>query len=103
IAFNLKNGVLIVERVKGGLYGGTVDLSGTIDGRKPALAIDFKGDAKGINLGEMLRSTSGTNVFGGKVRVTIDGQLNATGITLKGAGGTREHLRGSMVGGLQLS
>lgn len=103
IAFNLKNGVLIVERVKGGLYGGTVDLSGTIDGRKPALAIDFKGDAKGINLGEMLRGISGTNVFGGKVRVTVDGQLNATGITLKGAGSTREQLRGSMVGGLQLS
>ena len=103
IAFNLKNGLLIVERVKGGLYGGTVDLSGTIDGRKPALTIDFKGDAKGINLGEALRSTSGTNVFGGKVRVTVDGQLNATGITLKGAGSTREQLRGSMVGGLQLS
>jgi uncharacterized protein involved in outer membrane biogenesis len=103
IAFNLKNGLLIVERVKGGLYGGTVDLSGTIDGRKPALAIDFKGDAKGINVGEMLRSTSGTNVFGGKVRVTVDGQLNATGITLKGAGATREQLLGSMVGGTQLS
>src|SRR6185503_20341197 len=68
----------------------------------PALAIDFKGDAKGINLGEMLRGISGTNVFGGKVRVTIDGQLNATAITLKGAGGTREQLRGSMVGGAQL-
>ena len=102
IAFTLKDGLLTVEHVKGGLYGGAVDLSGTIDGRKPALAIDFKGDAKGINLGEALRSTSGTNVFGGKVRVTIDGQLNATGITVKGAGATREQLRGSMVGGLQL-
>ncbi|HEY4167972.1 MAG TPA: AsmA family protein [Reyranella sp.] len=102
IAFTLKDGLLTVQHVKGGLYGGTLDLSGTIDGRKPALAIDFKGDAKGINLGEALRSTSGTNVFGGRVRVTVDGQLNATGITLKGAGATREQLRGSMVGGLQL-
>jgi uncharacterized protein involved in outer membrane biogenesis len=102
IALTLKDGLLTLQHLKGGLYGGTVDLSGTIDGRRPALAIDFKGDAKGINLGELLRSTSGTNVFGGKVRVTVDGQLNATGITLKGAGATREQLRGSMVGGLQL-
>ncbi|MBS0524607.1 MAG: AsmA family protein [Proteobacteria bacterium] len=103
IALTLKDGLLTLQHLKGGLYGGAVDLSGTIDGRKPALAIDFKGDARGINLAEMLRSTSGTNVFGGKVRVTVDGQLNATGITLKGAGTTREQLRGSMVGGLQLS
>jgi uncharacterized protein involved in outer membrane biogenesis len=102
IAFTLKDGLLTLQHLKGGLYGGTIDLDGTIDARKPALAIDFKGDAKGISLGEALRSTSGTNVFGGKVRVTVDGQLNATGITLKGAGATREQLRGSMVGGLQL-
>lgn len=102
IAFTLKDGLLTLQHLKGGLYGGTIDLDGTIDGRKPELAIAFKGDAKGINLGEMLRSTSGTNVFGGKVRVTVDGQLNATGITLKGAGATREQLRGSMVGGMQL-
>ena len=103
IAFTLKDGLLTLDHVKGGLYGGAINLAGTIDARKPALAIDFKGDAKGINLGELLRGTSGSNVFGGRVRVTVDGQLNATGITLKGAGATREQLRGSMVGGLDLS
>jgi uncharacterized protein involved in outer membrane biogenesis len=102
IALTLKDGLLTVEHLKGGLHGGTLDLSGTIDARKPALAIDFKGDATGIPLGEMLRSTAGTNVFGGSVKVTVDGQLNATGITLKGAGSTREQLRGSMTGGAQL-
>ena len=102
IALTLKDGLLTVEHLKGGLHGGTLDLSGTIDARKPALAIDFKGDATGIPLGEMLRSTAGTNVFGGSVKVTVDGQLNATGITLKGAGSTREQLRDSMAGGAQL-
>jgi uncharacterized protein involved in outer membrane biogenesis len=103
IAFTLKDGLLALQHLKGGLYGGTLDLSGTIDGSKPAVAIDFKGDARGINLGEMLRGAAGTNVFGGKVRVTVDGQLNATGIALKGSGGTRAQLRSNMVGGLQLS
>jgi uncharacterized protein involved in outer membrane biogenesis len=103
IAFTLKDGVLTLDHVKSGLYGGSIDLSGTVDATKPALAIDFKGDAKGINLGEMLRGTSGTNVFGGRVQVAVNGQLNATGITLKGSGATREELRGSMVGGLDLS
>ena len=102
IALTLKDGLLTLQHLKGGLHGGTIDLSGTIDARKPALAIDFKGDATGIQLGEVLRSTSGTNVFGGSVKVTVDGQLNATAITLKGAGSTREQLRGSMVGGAQL-
>ncbi|MBN9086001.1 MAG: AsmA family protein [Reyranella sp.] len=102
IAVTLKDGLLTLQHLKGGLYGGAVDLSGTIDGRKPAVAIDFKGSATGINLGEMLRATSGTNVFGGQVKVTVDGRLDATGIALTGAGSTREQIRGSMVGGAQL-
>ncbi len=102
LALNLKNGVLTLQHFKGGLFGGSIDFSGTIDGSKPALAIDLKGDAKAINLGEVLRSSSGTNVFGGRVRVTVDGQLNATGITLKGSGSTSEQISSSMVGGMQL-
>ncbi len=102
LALTLKDGVLTLQHFKGGLFGGSVDLSGTIDGSRPALAIDLKGDAKAINLGEMLRSTSGTNVFGGRVRVTVDGQLNATGITLKGSGSTSEQIGSSMIGGMQL-
>jgi hypothetical protein len=102
IALTLKDGLLTLQHLKGGLYGGTVDLSGTVDSRQPALAIDFKGDANGINLGEMLRGAAGTNVFGGTIKVTVDGQLNATGITLKGSGATREQLRGAMVGGAAL-
>jgi hypothetical protein len=34
--------------------------------------------------------------------VTVDGQLNATGITLKGGGSTSEQINSSMVGGMQL-
>ena len=102
LALTLKNGVLTLDHFKGGLFGGTMDLSGTIDGSKPVLAIDLKGDAKAINVGEMLRSTSGTNVFGGRVRVTVDGQLSATGITLKGGGSTSEQIMSSLAGGMQL-
>jgi uncharacterized protein involved in outer membrane biogenesis len=102
IAVTLKGGLLTLQHLKGGLYGGAVDLSGTIDGRKPAVAIDFKGNATGIDLGDMLRAMSGSNVFGGQVKVTVDGRLDATGITVKGAGSTRAQLRGSMVGGAQL-
>jgi hypothetical protein len=102
IALTLKDGLLTLQHLKGGLYGGTIDLSGTVDGRKPAVAVDFKGNASGIGLGEMLRSTSGTNVFGGSVKVTVDGRLDASGIALKGSGATLDQLRGSYVGGAQL-
>ena len=36
------------------------------------------------------------------MKVTVDGRLNATGITLHGGGTTREQIRASMVGGAQL-
>ena len=78
------------------------NLSGVVNGSQPALSFDFKGDANGIYLGEMLRSTSGTNQFGSGVKVTIDGRLNATGITLRGGGATSDQIKSSMAGGAQL-
>jgi uncharacterized protein involved in outer membrane biogenesis len=103
LAVTLKDGLLTVSHVKGALYGGALSLSGTVDGRQPALAFDFKGDANNIYLGEMMRGMSGSNQFGSTVKVTIDGKLNATGITIKGAGSTPDQIKGSLSGGTNLS
>ncbi|WP_422034024.1 AsmA family protein [Reyranella sp.] len=102
LAASLKDGILTVQHFKGSLYGGSLALAGTVNATKPALSLDFKGDANGIILGEMLRSTSGSNQFGGAIKVTIDGKLNANGITLRGSGTTAEQIRASMAGGAQL-
>jgi hypothetical protein len=51
----------------------------------------------------MLRGTSGTNQFGSSIRITVDGRLNASGVTLHGSGSTSSQLRSSMAGGAQLS
>ena len=101
VVLTLKDGLLTLGHFKGGLYSGALALSGTVDGRNPALAFDFKGDANGILLGEMLRSTVGTNQFG-PVKVTIDGKLNATGIAIKGSGTTSEQIKSSLAGGATL-
>jgi uncharacterized protein involved in outer membrane biogenesis len=104
LALTLKDGVLTISHFKGGLYGGGLDLSGVVDGSKPGhLAIDFKGNASSISVSEMLRSMSGSNQFGGAVKVTVDGTINASGIALKAAGATSAEVRGSMAGGAQLS
>ena len=103
VAVTLKDGVLTLSHFNGALYGGAMQLSGTVDGSKPALAFDFKGDAENISIGEMLRQTSGTNQFGGAVKVTIDGKLNAKGLSIKGAGGTSDQIKSSMAGGADLS
>ena len=103
LAASLKDGVLTVSHFKGALYGGSLAFSGVVNGSQPALSLDFKGDANGIYLGEMLRSTAGTNQFGSSVKVTVDGRLNATGITVRGAGTTSDQVRSSMAGGAQLS
>lgn len=102
IAVTLRDGVLTLQHVKAGLYGGTLDLSGIVNGSKPALAFDLKGDASNIQLGEMLRGLSGTNQYGGAMKVTIDGRLSATGIALRGGGTTPEQIKASMAGGAQL-
>ncbi|ODT99393.1 MAG: hypothetical protein ABS83_02275 [Rhodospirillales bacterium SCN 65-16] len=103
LAATLKDGVLTVQHFKGGLYGGSLALAGTVNGSQPALALDFKGDANNLIIGEMLRSTSGSNQFGGAVKVTIDGKLNANGISMRAGGTTADQIRASMAGGTQLS
>lgn len=102
LAMSLKNGVLTLQHFKGALYGGALALSGTVDASKPGVAIDFKGDANNISLGELLRSSHGSNQFGSTVKVTIDGTLSATGLTLRGAGSTADQLKSSLAGGTQL-
>lgn len=103
LAATLKDGVLTLSHFKGTLFGGTLDLSGVVDARQPALAFDLKGDANSIYVGEMLRSMSGKNTFGGTVKVTVDGKLNANSITAKGSGATADQIKRSISGGAQLS
>ncbi len=103
LAMTLKDGVLTLGHFKGALYGGSMQLSGVVDGSKPALAFDMKGDVDSVILGEMLRQTSGSNQFGSVVKVTIDGKLSAKGIALKGGGTTTEQVKSSMTGGANLS
>ena len=68
LAATLKDGVLTISHFKGALYGGSLNFSGVVNASQPALAVDLKGDATGILLGEMLRSTRGSNQFGSTIR-----------------------------------
>jgi hypothetical protein len=102
LAATLKNGVLTLSHFTGSLYGGELDLAGTIDGSQPVLSYDFHGRADGLPVGDMLRSTSGTNVFGSVINVAIDGRLDAQDIVVRGRGSTTGELRSSMSGGASL-
>ena len=102
LAATLKDGVLTISHFKGALYGGSLNFSGVVNASQPALAVDLKGDATGLLLGEMLRSTRGSNQFGSTIKVTIDGKLNATGISVRAGGTTSDQLRSSLAGGANL-
>lgn len=102
LAATLKDGVLTLSHFKGALYGGSLNFSGVVNASQPALAIDLKGDATSIYLGEMLRSTRGSNQFGSTIPITIDGRLNATDIAVRSGGTTADQLRSSLAGGAQL-
>ena len=81
-----KGGILTLSHFTGSLYGGVLNLAGTVDGSQSALAYDIHGQADGLPVGDMLRTTSGSNVFGSVINVTIDGRLNASDIVVRGRG-----------------
>jgi hypothetical protein len=96
---SLTNGRLTLSKLTGQIYGGGVDFSGTVDATGNALAVDVKGDVRGIYIGEMLRGTTGTNNFGNDdLTVAIDGKLDATGIRLAGRGRSPQEIRDGMAG-----
>src|SRR5260370_12816054 len=95
----LSNGGLTLARLTGQFYGGGVDFSGTVDARGNTLAVDVKGDVRGIYIGEMLRGTAGTNNFGNDdLTVAIDGKLDATGIRIAGKGRSPQEIRDGLAG-----
>jgi hypothetical protein len=97
---SLANGRLTLAKLTGQIYGGGVDFSGTVDATGNVLAVDVKGDVRGIYLGEMLRGTAGTNNFGNDdLTVAIDGKIDATGIQLAGKGRSPQEIRDGLTGG----
>lgn len=102
IAATLKDGVLTVSHFRGGLDGGTIALSGVIDGSRPSLSFDLKGEARGIDIAQVLRRRSGSNEIGSLIRIAVDGRLDATAIALRGAGTTIAELRSSLAGGADI-
>ena len=96
----LANGRLTLAKLTGQVYGGGVDFAGTVDATGSALAVDIKGDVRGIYLGEMLRGTAGTNNFGNEdLTVAIDGKIDATGIAISGKGRSPQEIRDGLQGG----
>jgi hypothetical protein len=98
LSATIKNGVLTVNQLTGQFYGGAVDFSGTVDGTGPALTLDFKGSVRGIYLGALLRSTATTNRFGSSLTVSLNGEVLATDIAIKGAGRSSDEIRNSLSG-----
>jgi AsmA family/AsmA-like C-terminal region len=98
LSATIKNGVLTVNQLTGQFYGGAVDFSGTVDATGPTLALDFKGSVRGIYLGALLRSTATTNRFGSSLTVSLNGEVLATDIAIKGAGRSSDEIRNSLSG-----
>jgi len=103
IAAGLKDGRLTITHFKGGLYGGSLSLAGTVDATQPTLAFDLKGDANGIRVADVMRGTSGTNEVGSLIGITLDGILNANDIAVRGSGSTVGELKASLAGGARVS
>ena len=91
LAATLKDGVLTVSHFKGGALRRLARPLGRGQ-RQPAgarLSTSRAMPAASISA-RCCAAPSGTNQFGGSIKVTIDGRLNASGIALRGGGATSE-------------
>ena len=95
----LRNGQLTLGRLAAGVYGGTVDLAGTVDATRDSLGIDLKGNLRGVDLGQVLRATTGRNSFGNEhLMLALDGRVDVTDLALEGGGRSIDELRQGLVG-----
>ncbi|MCA0301501.1 MAG: AsmA family protein [Proteobacteria bacterium] len=95
----LRNGRLTIGRFAAGAYGGSVDVAGTVDATREALAIDLKGNLRGVDLGQLLRGTAGRNSFGNEhLMLAVDGKVDITDLAIQGGGRSVDELRATLVG-----
>jgi hypothetical protein len=95
----LRNGLLTVGRFAAGVYGGSVELAGTVDATKDTLGIDLKGNLRGVDLGQLLRGTAGRNSFGNEhLMLAVDGKVDITDLAIEGGGRSVDELRDALVG-----
>ncbi len=95
----LRNGLLTVGRFAAGLYGGSVELGGTVDATRDGLGVDLKGNLRGVDLGQLLKGTTGRNAFGNEhLMLAVDGKVDITDLVLQGRGGSVEELRAALTG-----
>lgn len=96
----LRNGMLTVGRFAAGLYGGSVELGGTVDATKDGLGVDLRGNLRGVDLGQLLKGATGRNAFGNEhLMLAVDGKVDITDLMLQGRGSSVDELRAALTGG----
>ncbi len=68
---SLKAGVLSIARLNGGFYGGTLDLTGKIDGARAPGHLDARVIAANVNLGRFVPAVVGSNRIGGVMNANV--------------------------------
>ncbi len=68
---SLKGGVLSIARLNGGFYGGTLDLTGKVDGARAPGHLDARVSAANVNLGRFVPAVVGSNRIGGVMNANV--------------------------------
>ncbi len=84
MAVTLKNGTLTLDKLNGGMYGGTVGLTGKMASsaqeRQP-LDVSAAVNLDGVSLESFVQSFSGSRLVRAKGTINLDTNVNATGIS----------------------
>lgn len=68
---SLKGGVLSIARLNGGFYGGTLDLTGKVDGARVPGHLDARVTTTNVNLGRFVPAMVGSNRIGGVMNANV--------------------------------
>lgn len=68
---SLKGGVLSIARLNGGFYGGTLDLTGKVDGARVPGHLDARVNAGNVNLGRFVPAVVGSQRIGGVMNANV--------------------------------
>lgn len=68
---SLKGGVLSIARLNGGFYGGTLDLTGKVDGARAPGHLDARVTAANVNLGRFVPALVDSNRIGGVMNANV--------------------------------
>jgi uncharacterized protein involved in outer membrane biogenesis len=84
LKFTLSGGILKIEDLKAGLYGGTMAFNGTVNSTSGPLNVDGTANMDGVSVEQLVKSLVGNAIIKGQGEVSMDTKITTSGTSQAG-------------------